>query len=192
MATLVEPPEAALVRRAPTPPHGGPRALLRFLRRNGMLNAEVRAAGAALGWLKLRFRGRLQTDGLCFIGPGVTIQIGARRGAAARPLVVDRARHEDPRARGRGLDRREVRAGAGVHDLRLPARLDRARVHRGRPRDADRLRPRRGRGRAPDPHAGHLQARRARGPQLLDRLRRVHPARRVRRGQLRDRAPTPS
>ena len=27
-------------------------------------------------WLKLRWRGRLQTDGLCFIGPGVTFEIG--------------------------------------------------------------------------------------------------------------------
>ena len=38
--------------------------------------------------------------------------------------------------------------GPGVHDLRLPARLDRPRVHRRRPRDADRLRPRRRGGRA--------------------------------------------
>ena len=27
-------------------------------------------------WLKLRWRGRLVTDGLCFIGPGVTFEIG--------------------------------------------------------------------------------------------------------------------
>ncbi len=27
-------------------------------------------------WLKLRWRGRLQTDGLCFIGPGVKFEIG--------------------------------------------------------------------------------------------------------------------
>jgi acetyltransferase-like isoleucine patch superfamily enzyme len=76
MATLVEPPEAALVRRAPTPPHGGPRELLRFLRRNGMLNAKYARLALRLGWLKLRFRGRLQTDGLCFVGPNVSIQIG--------------------------------------------------------------------------------------------------------------------
>ena len=29
-------------------------------------------------WLKLRWRGRLQTDGLCFIGPGVKFEIGRR------------------------------------------------------------------------------------------------------------------
>ena len=102
-------------------------------------------------WLKLRWRGRLQTDGLCFVGPGVKFEIGTRRARAARPLVLDRPRHEDPRPRGRGRDRREDRARPGVHDLRLPARLDRARVHRRRPRDADRLRPRRRGGRAPDP-----------------------------------------
>ena len=27
-------------------------------------------------WLKLRWRGRLQTDGICFVGPGVTFEIG--------------------------------------------------------------------------------------------------------------------
>ena len=27
-------------------------------------------------WLKLRWRGRLVTDGLCFVGPGVTFEIG--------------------------------------------------------------------------------------------------------------------
>jgi acetyltransferase-like isoleucine patch superfamily enzyme len=31
---------------------------------------------ARLGWLKLRFRGRLVTDGIAFVGPGVSIQIG--------------------------------------------------------------------------------------------------------------------
>src|SRR4051812_33821960 len=76
MTTLVEPPEAALVRRAPAPPQGGPRELLRFLRRNGMLNAKYGRLALRLGWLKLRWRGRLQTDGLCFVGPGVKLEIG--------------------------------------------------------------------------------------------------------------------
>ena len=94
--------------------------------------------------------------------PGRELRDRPRRRRAARPLVVDRPRHEDPRARGRGRDRGQDRARPGVHDLVLPARLDRPRVHRRRPRDADRLRPRRRRGRAADPPAGHLQARRAR------------------------------
>ncbi len=94
---------------------------------------------------------RLQTDGLCFICPRVKLEIGRDATLRDRPLGVDRARLQDPRARGRGGDRREDRDGPGVHDLGLPARLDRPRVHPRRPRDADRLRPRRHRGRAPDP-----------------------------------------
>ena len=82
MTTLVEPPEAALVRRAPAPPQGGPRELLRFLRRNGMLNTKYARLALRLGWLKLRWRGRLQTDGLCFVGPGVKLEIG--KGAVLR------------------------------------------------------------------------------------------------------------
>jgi hypothetical protein len=31
---------------------------------------------ARWAWLKLRFRGRLQTDGLCFVCPDVTFEIG--------------------------------------------------------------------------------------------------------------------
>jgi acetyltransferase-like isoleucine patch superfamily enzyme len=67
------------VRAEPPPRHGGPLALLRFLRRHGMLTPEYGLLFARLAWLKLRFRGRLVTDGLCFIGPGVRLEIG--RGA---------------------------------------------------------------------------------------------------------------
>ena len=149
---------------------------------HGMLNRNYARLALRWAWLKLRWRGRLETDGLCFVGPGVKFEIG--RGAAVGSAAGrGSATAEDPRARGRGRDRREDRARPGVHDLLLPARLDRPRVHRRRPRDADRLRPRRGRDRPPDPPAGDLQARRQRRPQLLDRLRRVHPARRDRRRQ---------
>ncbi len=79
MATVTEPPEATLVRGAPMPPSGGPRALLRFARANGMLNAKYGRLVLRWAWLKLRWRGRLRTDGLCFVGPGVTFEIG--RGA---------------------------------------------------------------------------------------------------------------
>ena len=149
------------VRGAPAPLHGGPLALLRFMRRHGMLNLKYARLIARWAWLKLRWRGRLQTDGLCFVGPGVKFEIG--RDAVVRLGRWSWIGHgtQDPRPRGRGLDRREDRARPGVHDLRLPARVDRARVHRRRPRDADRLRPRRRRGGPPDPPAGHLQARRA-------------------------------
>ena len=73
------PPQQALppaVRGEPPPRHGGPVALLRFLRANGMLTWGYARLALRLGWLKLRFRGRLRTDGLAFVGPGVTFEIG--------------------------------------------------------------------------------------------------------------------
>jgi len=76
MVAVTDPPEATAVRGAPMPPHGGPVALWRFARRNGMLNARYARLALRWAWLKLRWRGRLQTDGLCFVGPGVTLEIG--------------------------------------------------------------------------------------------------------------------
>jgi len=64
------------VRSAPAPLHGGPLVLVRFMRRNGMLNRKYARLIVRWAWLKLRWRGRLQTDGLCFVGPGVTFEIG--------------------------------------------------------------------------------------------------------------------
>jgi acetyltransferase-like isoleucine patch superfamily enzyme len=60
----------------PPPRTGGPLTLLRFLRAHGMLTWGYARLALRLGWLKLRFRGRLQTDGLAFVGPGVTFEIG--------------------------------------------------------------------------------------------------------------------
>jgi acetyltransferase-like isoleucine patch superfamily enzyme len=65
-----------VVRGEPGPRRGGPRALLRFLRTHGMLNHRYARLAVRLAWLKLRFRGRLRTDGLAFVGPGVTFEIG--------------------------------------------------------------------------------------------------------------------
>src|SRR3954463_14859314 len=77
MATVTTPPSAPpQLRGAPAPLHGGPLVLLRFMRRHGMLNAKYGRLIARWAWLRLRFRGRLQTDGLCFIGPGVELEIG--------------------------------------------------------------------------------------------------------------------
>jgi acetyltransferase-like isoleucine patch superfamily enzyme len=76
MVAVIEPPEAAVVRDAPLPPHGGPLALLRFARRNGMFNWKYGRLALRWVWLKLRWRGRLQTDGLCFVAPDVTFEIG--------------------------------------------------------------------------------------------------------------------
>ena len=71
---LVPPPP--IVRGEPPPRHGGPLALLRFMRANGMLNTKYARLIVKLGWLKLRWRGRLQTDGLAFVCPGVKFEIG--------------------------------------------------------------------------------------------------------------------
>jgi acetyltransferase-like isoleucine patch superfamily enzyme len=76
MATLAPPPTPLHVRGAPEPPHGGPLEFLRFARAHGMLTPGY--ARLMLRWarLKLRWGRRLQTDGLCFVGPGVTLEIG--------------------------------------------------------------------------------------------------------------------
>ena len=76
MVALRDPPEAAVVRGAPMAPHGGPVALWRFARSNGMLSAKYARLALRWAWLKLRWRGRLETDGLCFVAPDVTLQIG--------------------------------------------------------------------------------------------------------------------
>jgi acetyltransferase-like isoleucine patch superfamily enzyme len=75
------PPPTAVpdaVRRAPAPLHGGLPALLRFMRRNRMLT--FRYGLLILQLLRRRFLStygrRLKLDGLCFIGPGVKLEIG--------------------------------------------------------------------------------------------------------------------
>jgi acetyltransferase-like isoleucine patch superfamily enzyme len=67
------PPE---LRGAPPPRHGGLLTLLRFLRGKGMLNAKYGRLILRLGWWKLRLRGRLRLDGLAFIGPGCSLEVG--------------------------------------------------------------------------------------------------------------------
>jgi acetyltransferase-like isoleucine patch superfamily enzyme len=67
---------AAAVRRAPEPLRGGPLALLRFMRANNMMHRSYLRLLVRFGWLKLRHGSRLQTDGLCFICPGVQLEIG--------------------------------------------------------------------------------------------------------------------
>ncbi len=69
-------------RRAPSPLHGGPLALLRFMRANGMLNFGYARLLARYVLLKLRYRGRLRTEGICFVCPHVKLEIG--RGATLR------------------------------------------------------------------------------------------------------------
>lgn len=69
---------AAAIRRAPEPLHGGALALLRFMRANRMLSVSYARLIARWLWLKARYRSRLQTDGLCFVCPNVTLEIGPR------------------------------------------------------------------------------------------------------------------
>ena len=77
--TLALPEMQAQPRTAPAPLHGGPLTFLRFARAHRMLSAEYAVLIARWAWLKLRWRGRLQTDGVAFVRPGVTFEIG--RGA---------------------------------------------------------------------------------------------------------------
>jgi acetyltransferase-like isoleucine patch superfamily enzyme len=67
------------VRSGPPPLHGGPLTFLRFARQHHMLRPGYAVLIARWVLLKLRWRGRLQTDGLCFVCPGVKFEIG--RGA---------------------------------------------------------------------------------------------------------------
>ncbi len=67
------PPHA---RGEPPPRHGGPLALLRFARANGMLNHRYGRLFLRWLWLRARWRGRLKTDGIAFVCPDVTFEIG--------------------------------------------------------------------------------------------------------------------
>jgi acetyltransferase-like isoleucine patch superfamily enzyme len=83
METAAAPPQIEgvpeAVRGEPPPRHGGPVVLLRFLRAKGMLSPKYARLALRLAWLKLRWGKRLVTDGLAFVGPGVTLEI--KRGA---------------------------------------------------------------------------------------------------------------
>jgi acetyltransferase-like isoleucine patch superfamily enzyme len=86
MATVVTPPSPPPtplhVRGAPEPLGGGALAFIRFARAHGMLNRKYGRLVLRWAWLKLRWGRRLETDGLCFVGPGVKLEIG--RGAVLR------------------------------------------------------------------------------------------------------------
>jgi acetyltransferase-like isoleucine patch superfamily enzyme len=78
---IAGPPPSGLadgLRGPPPPLRGGPLALLRFMRRNGMLNAKYARLLIRLARRKLLtpYGRRLELDGLAFIGPNVVLQIG--------------------------------------------------------------------------------------------------------------------
>ena len=70
-------PSAGL-RSPPAPLHGGPVALVRFMRRHGMLNLKYARliAGLLRRRYLTRYGPRLQSDGLAFIAPDAVLQIG--------------------------------------------------------------------------------------------------------------------
>jgi acetyltransferase-like isoleucine patch superfamily enzyme len=72
-------PPAEAIRRAPVPLHGGPLALARFMRAHHMLTPGYARLLARYALLKLRYGKRLRTEGICFVCPGVKLEIG--RGA---------------------------------------------------------------------------------------------------------------
>ena len=80
MASVITPPRVTglppHVRGEPEPRHGGPLVLLRWMRAHHMLTPNYARLLVRLAWLKLRFRGRLKTDGFAFVCPGVTLEIG--------------------------------------------------------------------------------------------------------------------
>jgi acetyltransferase-like isoleucine patch superfamily enzyme len=67
------PPE---IRGEPPPRAGGVLTLLRFMRRRGMLNLKYARLLVRLGTLKLRLGRRLLLDGLAFVGPGCSLELG--------------------------------------------------------------------------------------------------------------------
>ena len=65
--------------RGPPPPrHGGLLTLLRFMRAHGMLNLKYGRLIVRLGRVKLRLRSRLLLDGLAFVGPGCSLEVGKK------------------------------------------------------------------------------------------------------------------
>ncbi len=70
------PAAAPVVRGDPPPLRGGPIAFVRFARAHGMFNLKYARLVARWAWLKLRWRGRLKTDGLAFVAPDAIFEIG--------------------------------------------------------------------------------------------------------------------
>ena len=75
---MVAPPTPLPVhlRMDPLPLRGNVLTFLRFAARNRMLTPGYALLVARWFWLKLRWRGRLVTDGVCFVCPRVKFEIG--------------------------------------------------------------------------------------------------------------------
>lgn len=64
------------LRNEPPPLRGNLLTFLRFARRNRLFSFNYAFLVARWAWLKLRWRGRLVTDGICFVCPRVKFEIG--------------------------------------------------------------------------------------------------------------------
>jgi acetyltransferase-like isoleucine patch superfamily enzyme len=79
VAQLLEAPRTDApveLRRAPTPLHGGPLTLLRFMRRHRMLTFKYGRLLVRMLRRKLWLGRRLKLDGIAFIGPRVVLEVG--------------------------------------------------------------------------------------------------------------------
>ncbi len=76
------PPLPKYVRAEPPPLRGGVLTFLRFAWSHRMLGPGYLGLYVRWLWLKLRWRRRLVTDGMCFVCPNVKLEIG--RGAVLR------------------------------------------------------------------------------------------------------------
>jgi acetyltransferase-like isoleucine patch superfamily enzyme len=66
----------AEIRGEPPPRRGGLLTLLRFMRQKGMLNAKYGRLILRIGAWRLRLGRRLRLDGLAFVGPGCSLEVG--------------------------------------------------------------------------------------------------------------------
>jgi acetyltransferase-like isoleucine patch superfamily enzyme len=66
----------AVIRGEPPPRRGGLLTLLRFMRQKGMLNAKYGRLILRIGAWRLRLGRRLRLDGLAFVGPGCSLEVG--------------------------------------------------------------------------------------------------------------------
>jgi acetyltransferase-like isoleucine patch superfamily enzyme len=64
------------LRNEPPPLRGNVLTFLKFARANRMFSLNYALLVVRWGWLKLRWRGRLVTDGVCFVCPRVKFEIG--------------------------------------------------------------------------------------------------------------------
>ncbi len=163
--------------------------MLRFLARHRMLNWRYGRLLWRYLWRRLLTASgrRWKTDGFVFFGRGLEIEIAAKGRVEFGRFVWIGDRTKVRCHEGLVEIGLEDGDGPGMHDHRLPAHPDRRAVRDRRQSDVHRLRPRGRRGRAADPPAGHLQARRRGRLERLDRLRRLRPARGPGRRQLGDR-----